>query len=229
MMLRKLFVVVAVLALAVPAMAMDISRDGTQTAEPNAFGTIPAGGDREDFEFNTAGTIDFVPDAGGSASGWCYYQTHVLNNGTGFDISVTEVAACTNEYTGEMIELPVEWVFELNSVIGDIGDPYVQDWDYRGDFYPSGPPDQFPPVTYDYLDVSGEGIVLLNGSDTVWGFENAGVIGQQNGGVMDTYGWWEGVWEPDANWGRTGVQQIKGNYGQTAAGEASFSQVKALY
>jgi len=228
-MLRKLFVVVAVLALAIPAFSATISRDGTQIAEPNAFGTIPAGGDREDFEFNTAGVINFVPDAGGSASGWCFYQTHVLNNNTGFDISVTEVAACTNQYTGEVIELPVEWVFELNSGIAGIADPYVQDWDYRGDFMPSGPLDQFPPITYDYIDVTGAGILILNGTNTVWGFENAGVIGQQVGGTMSTYGWWEGVWEPDSNWGRTGVQQVMGNYGQTAADDASFSQVKTLY
>jgi hypothetical protein len=228
-MLRKLFVVVAVLALAIPAFSATISRDGSQTATPNTFITNPANGDREDFEFNTAGVIDFVPDTGGSASGWCFYQTHVLFNGTGFDISVTEVAAATNEYTGEFIDLPVEWVFELNSGIGTIADPYVQDWDYRGDFMPSGPLDMFPPQIYDYIDVSGEGIMILAGTNTVWGFENAGVIGQQAGGVMDTYGWWGGVWEPDSNWGRTGVQQVKGNFGQTATEDASFSQVKALY
>ena len=42
-------------------------------------------------------------------------------------------------------------------------DLYVQDWDFRGDFMPSGPFDHFPPTTYDYIDVSGEGIMLANG------------------------------------------------------------------
>jgi len=226
-MLRKLIVVIAALALAVPAFSATISRDGSQVAVPNAFGTNPAGGDREDFEFNTAGVIDFVPDTGGSASGWCFYQTHALMNTTGFDITVTEIAACTNEYTGEVIDLPVEWVFELNAGIADVGDPYIQDWDYSGDFVHSGPLDQFPPITYDYIPISG--VMLLNGTSTVWGFENAGVIGQQTGGVMDTYGWWGGIWEPDSNWGRTGVQQIKGNYGGTASENTTLSQVKTLY
>ena len=227
-MLKKLIIIIAILALASPVMSMTISKDGTQEATPTNAMSIPTSqGDREDFEFNTAGVIDFVPDAGGSASGWCFYQTHALVNGTGSDIFVTEVAACTNEYTGEIIDLPVEWVFELNAGIGDVGDPYVQDWDFRGDFMPSGPLDQFPPTTYDYIDVSGE--VIIDGSSTVWGFENAGVIGQQVGGVQDTYGWWEGVWEPDSNWGRTGVQQVKGNFDVIANEETSFSQVKALY
>jgi hypothetical protein len=229
-MLKKLIVVIAILALASPVLGVTVSKDGTQDKPVTSTPTVPEnGGDREDFEYNTAGPIDAIPDTGGSASGWCWYQTHVLTNGEGSDVMLTEVAACTVENSDDPVALPVEWVIEMDATIGDIADPYIQDWDYRGDFMPSGPPDQFPPVVYDYIDISGEGIVWPMGVSMVWGFENAGLIGQIGGGPMDTYGWWEGVWEPDSNWGRTGVQQVKGNYVVTPTEEVTFSQVKALY
>ena len=117
----------------------------------------------------------------------------------------------------------------MDADIFGVGDPYAHPWEFRGDFVHSGPFDQFPAITYDYIDVTGDGIVWPSGVSMVWGFENAGVIGQIEGGPMDTYGWWEGLWEPYSNWGRTGVQQVFANYGSTATEEASLSSVKALY
>jgi len=35
---------------------------------------------------------------------------------------------------------------ELDATIGDVVDPYVQDWDHRGDFVHLGNLDDFPPV-----------------------------------------------------------------------------------
>jgi hypothetical protein len=98
-----------------------------------------------------------------------------------------------------------------------------------GTFYPAGLPDTSPPTVYSVIDISGEGLVLPIGQSMCWGYENAGLCGQISYNGVETVGWYVNYWDSDAPYGRTGLQQFKGDYGIIANEESSLSQVKSLY
>ena len=223
-MLKKLLVVLAVLALAAPAFAATVSKDGLATMDITVSGNDTSG--RYALEFSTGGAWDYIGPLGGNASGWCYYQLHEYTNETGGDLLIAEYGYPTAENSGDPIPLPVEWVVALTASVFDIADPYTYAWNFSGDFMPTAPIDD--PTVFSVIDVTGEGIVLPAGGTMVWGCENAGIINQDYFNGVVTYGWYSGIWESDEPWGRTGIQQFGAGAG-TAALDASMGSVKALY
>ena len=225
-MLKKLLVVLAILALAAPAFALVASKDGTVITDPTTPNDATSA--RSAFEFNTGGAWDFPPTTNGSASGWSYYIIPVFTNETGGDLMLSELGFPTNEYTADPIPVPVEWNIYFGSNYMDITDPYTFAWTYMGTFMPLGAIDTSPPDTYTPVDVTGEGIVLPDGATMVWGYENAGLCGQTDFNGVVTIGWYVSYWDPDDTYGRTGLMQFGAGAG-TAAMDASMGAVKALY
>ncbi|MBM4118028.1 hypothetical protein FJ251_09885 [bacterium] len=228
-MLKKLFVAVAVLALAAPAFALVASKDGSVVTIPNGTPVDQPMGDRTDVMYNTGGAWDTVCTSNGSASGWSYYQMNVWTNTTGEPQTLVELGFPTNEYSSDPIAMPVEWNVDLNQTsIYNIINPYSHAWDGVGTFYPAGAPDTSPPTVYSIIDCSGAGLVLPDTQSMVWGYENAGLCGQISYNGVETIGWYVSYWDSDVPYGRTGVQRFK-SVGFTAAEESSLSQVKSLY
>ncbi len=229
-MLKKLFVAFAILALAAPAFALVVSRDGSVEIPSNSTPMDQPLGDRADVEYNTGGAMFTAATTAGNASGWSYYTMHVYTN-TGADgLSLLELGFPTNENSADPIAMPVEWNIDLgNGNIYSIVNPYTHAWDGVGTFYPAGLPDTSPPSVYSIIDISGEGLVLPMGQSMCWGYENAGLCGQISYNGVETIGWYVSFWDSDAPYARTGLQQFKGDYGIIANEESSLSQVKSLY
>lgn len=228
--MKKLFVAIAILALAAPAFALVASRDGLQVTTANSTPVDQPLGDRADVEFNTGGSMFFAPTTNGSASGWSYYIEHIWSNTTGFPLMLLELGFPTNEYSTDPIAIPVDWTVDLdNSNIFSIADPYTYAWDGLGTFTPVGIIDTSPPTEYTVVDVSGEGLVLDMGQSMIWGYENAGLCGQTDFNGEITYGLYQGFWDDDSLYGRTALQQFTADYAGTAAEDATLSQVKSLY
>jgi len=226
-MLRKLLVMAAVLALAVPALA-SVTRDHVNPVD--ATGDVQTIVNREDVEFNTCGAMGFPPAGGGGPSTWAFWTAHVYTNNTGYDICITELGAPTCEYSGEPIAMPVDATIELNTnTVFAIADPYTFAWDGLVTFTPIEVMDTLPPTVYTPVDFTGAELVLLNGQSMVWGYENAGYMGLANYSGQDTYGLYQGAWDGDFNYGYTAPFQFKGNFCTTATEDGSFSSVKSLY
>jgi hypothetical protein len=226
-MLRKLLVMAAVLALAVPAFA-SVTRDHLNPVDPT--GDVQTIIDREDVEFNTCGAMDFAPTGGGAPSGWAYWSVHVYTNNTGFDLCLTEIGAPTCQYSGEPIAMPVDATIALNNNnVFSIADPYTYAWDGLVTFTPLEATDTLPPTVYTPVDFTGESLVLPNGQSMVWGYENAGYMGLAAYSGQVTYGLYLGAWDADSNYGYTAPYQFKGNFCTTATEDASFGAVKSLY
>ncbi len=226
-MLKKLVIVLGVLALAVPAMA-STTRDFVIPGDAQSGVELITS--REAVEFSTTGIMDDPPASGGAPSGWAFWTVSVFTNDTGQDLCLTELGAPTCEYSGEPIELPVIASILLNAAdpFVDCPDPYTTVWDLAVDFLPLDPIDTLPPVTYTPVDLGGA--VLPAGSSMIWGYENAGYMGLAGyASGVETYGLYMGAWDPDSNYGNTANIQFKADYCVTATEEATFSSVKALY
>ncbi|MBN2170693.1 MAG: hypothetical protein JW819_05145 [Candidatus Krumholzibacteriota bacterium] len=224
-MLKKLVILMAIMAIAVPAWSAVVSRDGTEVDSNPSVLVGEVSIVRSDFEYNTGGAIDVIPTLGGSASGWAWYILHVLTNSTGHDLWVKELGFPCNMGTGE-VTWPVEWVFYAGGLPGD---PYATAWTFSGDFTPVDTGTTLPPTIYTYIDVEADMVILPNGSSWAWGYENPGYCGQVSYNGVETWGWWSGLWESDVSWGRTAVLQIKADYYTTPVQDATISAVKALF
>jgi hypothetical protein len=163
----------------------------------------------EDWEWNSGGTIDIVPTLGGSASGWGTYFITTVENDTGENILLTEFGfPCGGPGT-------VDWILWYD--VGGINPPSggAGTADETGEFDPvSDDPDQFPPTTYTYVDLTGENLLIEDGAFVCFGYENPGMGGQISYNGTQTWAWYSGYWDPDQDWGRTAILQIKGNYGE---------------
>ena len=222
--MKKITLLIAVLAMvAVAALAADegiVGKKG-QTLPVQDLPAQPAGGGtRADVEYNTAGAIDAPATTGGSWDGWgSYFITNWFNN-TGQDVTLVEFGwPCGGPG-------PVDWVVWITE--GLPGAPGTET--FSGQFTPaSGDPDEFPPSTYSYVDVSASGVMIPADATFYFGYENPGIGGQVDFNGVDTWAWWEGAWDPDSGWSRTAVLQFKGNYGGIATDQMTYSQVKTLF
>jgi len=225
--MSKLLIAVVVLALVVsPALAeMTACKDGTPAKWRPAPPNEPSGV-RYDYAYNTGGTLDFVPDLGGSADGWGeWFITTVLND-TGNDLILLEFGfPCGGPATGAY-----GWVVwtDMGGLIPPGGGATTAD--YFGAFTPFDPdPTVFPPTTYTYVDVSAEYIIIPDGTYFCFGFDNTGHGGQTYFNGVDTWAWYEGFWDPDQDWGRTAILQVKANYYGTPVEETTWCAIKGLY
>jgi len=181
---------------------------------------------RADFEYNTGGVIDFVPDTGGSSDGWGEWFIVTVHNDTGMNLHLKEFGfPCCGPPTGDY-----GWV--LWTDVGGMNPPAgnAMTAEHHGAFTPVDPsPDTFPPTVYTYIDVSGRALVVPADAYFCFGFDNTGNGGQTAFNGVDTYAWYENTWDPDQGWGRTAILQVKADYIMTPVAESTWGAVKALY
>lgn len=219
-MMKKLILLAGLIALiASSAFAAEgiVGKKG-ETATITDPVAISGGGMRDDFEYNTGGTIDFACDLGGSSDGWGTHFMAMVNNNTGQDLYLTELSfPCGGT-------IPAGWFVSVGAMPGDYNT------DFMGSFTAADPTEPFPPTVYTYVDISEEGIVVPVGMDVYWGYINPGIGGQTYANGVTTWAWYLGAWDPDSDWGRTAILQIKASYDDpVAADSATMSSVKALY
>ncbi|MEZ4386622.1 MAG: hypothetical protein R3D98_03435 [Candidatus Krumholzibacteriia bacterium] len=176
---------------------------------------------RADVEYSTTGALDTPAALGGSATGWGSHFIASWANLTGQDVFLAEFGwPCGGQG-------PVDWVVWLTA--GSLpGAPGTQT--FSGTFTPASSDDvTLPPAVYSYIDVSGAGIVVPPDMVMYFGYENPGLGGQISYNGVDTWAWYDNLWDPDSGWGRTAVLQFKGNFGGVATEPTSLSRIKAIF
>ncbi|MCA9728792.1 MAG: hypothetical protein R3E12_11980 [Candidatus Eisenbacteria bacterium] len=226
-MLRKVLAsLVIALVVGSPALGASAHKDGTPT--PTQAPGVPSaeGAGGYDWAYGTGGALDVVPTTGGSAAGWGEWFITTVYNDSGQDVTLTELGfPCSGPTTGTY-----GWIVWLG--LGGLIPPAGQasTADYYGTFTPNDPdPNSFPPTVYSYVDVSGAGIVVPAGTYFCFGYDNTGTGGQIDFNGVETWAWYSGVWDPDVNYGRTALLQVKGIFGPTPVQESSWGKVKQLY
>lgn len=225
-MLKKLAIVLIVFALAAPAWASVISKDGTTARDAPAI--IGEPGVRDiDWVYNTGGSLDFVPDMGGSATGWAEWFVTTVYNDSGHDLYLIEFGfPCGGPATG-----PYGWlVWLLLPAIQPPPGP-AETALFYGAFTPTSPdPNTIPPTIYSYVDVTDVSIVIPADTYFCFGYDNTGMGGMTSFNGVQTWGWYGGVWDPDSGWGRTAILQVKASFTNPIATEPiTWGNVKALY
>jgi hypothetical protein len=120
----------------------------------------------------------------------------------------------------------VDWIVWLGAELP--GPPGTQT--FTGVFTPeSDDGTTNPPAVYSYIDLTLDWIVVPSGATIYFGYENPGIGGQISANGVETWGWYEGEWDPDSGWGRTAVLQVKANCLPVAAEHLTFSRIKALF
>ena len=220
--MKKLLTIIGILALMASGV---LAADGVCGKEGQ---TLPVqdnpaqgnSGTRADVEWNTTGTIDGPATTGGSADGWGPYFITAWTNDTGQDVSIIEFGwPCGGPG-------PVDWYVWISETLpGPVGTET-----FNGQWTPaSSDPDEFPPSTYSYIDVTAADIMIPTGATFYFGYENPGIGGQITANGVDTWAWYNGAWDPDASWGRTAVLQFKGTFGGVPVQTTTLSQVRSLF
>ena len=224
-MLRKLLLLVAVLALAAtPALGDTASKDYT----PVEFNPGPANtpsGTRADFEYNTGGVIDCVPTTAGSNTGWGEWFITTVYNDTGHDLRLMEFGfPCCGPPTE-----PYGWLVwkNMGGYVAPSGNAYTAE--HYGAFTPTDPGHTSPPTVYTYVDVSGEAIVIPAGNYFCFGYDNTDLGGQISYNGVETWAWYGGEWDSDVSWGRTAILQVKADYVVSPVEELTWGSIKALF
>ncbi len=223
--MRAVAILLVVMLLATPAFALQNSKIDEPFKWTPGHPNTPSGV-RADFEYNTGGVIDFVPDTGGSSDGWGEWFIVTVYNDTGMQLHLKEFGfPCCGPTTGAY-----GWV--LWSDVGGMNAPAgnAMTAEYYGAFTPLDPdPETFPPTTYTYIDVSGRALVIQPGAYFCFGYDNVGNGGQTTFNGVDTYAWYNSTWDPDQGWGRTAILQVKADYIMTPVADSSWGHIKSLY
>ena len=179
----------------------------------------------EDFEYNTGGALGTVPTTGGSSSGWGEWFINTVHNDTGYDLVLTEFGfPCCGPPTGTY-----GWIVWYD--VGGMNPPpgEASTADCYGEFAPVDPnPGTFPPTTYTYIDLTGEDIIIPDGNYFCFGYDNTGIGGQIDYNGVETWAWYEGVWDSDVPWGRTAIHQVLANY-YVALDQATWGSIKTSF
>jgi len=179
----------------------------------------------EDFEYSTAGSMGFVPTTGGSNDGWGEWFITSVQNNSGYDIALTQMAfPCCGDASDSYGW--VIWV-DVGGLVAPAGD--VGTCDYHGPYTPVDPgPGTFPPTVYTYVDISAENVIIPDGNYFCFGYDNTDTGGQIDFNGVDTWSWYEGVWDSDQGWSRTDIIEIYGNY-YTALEHSTWGAIKSTF
>ena len=227
-MIRKVLLAVGLLALvSAPVFSAPsiVSKSGLridpQPGAPNAPSQV-----QSDFEWNSGGAIDFVPDASGSATGWAEWFITAVQNTTGQDLVLEELGfPCDGPATGAY-----GWMVWIDTAIPPATPGAASTAQHYGSFTPASNTGATPPTIYTYVNVLPQGIIVPNGSWLWFGYDNTGFGGMTADNGTNTWGWYGGVWDPDFNYGRTAVLQVKAQYsGSVAATNRTWGAIKRLY
>ncbi len=225
--MKKLLVLGAVLAItASSALALTGSKDGSIATLNPGVPNVPSAV-RSDFEFNTGGAIDIAPTTGGTASGWGEFFVAPIQNTAGDAITIDELGfPCCGSETGEFGWLV--WVGDMGGPVQPMGDAYT--CDFHGSFTPVDPaPDTFPPTVYTYIAITG--VDIAAGAWFVVGYDNTGTGGHVDYNGNESFAWYGGAWDPEVNYSRTEVHQVKGSTGgsPSATEVSTWGGIKNLF
>lgn len=179
-----------------------------------------------DFEYNTSGTIGLLPTYVGSSDGWAEYFIVPVQNTTGQALAIKEFRfPCCGPTTSAY-----GWVVwtGLTGMVPPSGDPTTAG--YYGSFTPAIPTGGVAGdiTEYTIVDVSAAGIVIPAGGYWCFGYDNTMLGGQIASNGVVTYGWYEGVWDPDDSWGRTDLLEFAADY-VTALNSATWAEIKTQF
>lgn len=175
-----------------------------------------------DFEYSTAGAMGTVPTLGGSSTGWGeWFVTAILNN-SGHDLVLTQISIpCCGPTTGDYGWVVWTDVGGLNAPSGD-----ATTADFYGQFSPvDTSPSTLPPVTYTDIDVSAANVIIPAGNYFCVGYDVTGNGGQVSFNGVDTWSWYENVWDSDQSWGRTDIIDVYANF-DTALQRDTWASIK---
>ena len=162
-----------------------------------------------DFEYNSGGAMGTVPTTGGSSDGWGEWFVVSILNDSGQELTLTELGfPCCGPATGDY-----GWVVWTD--VGGLTPPSgeASTADYFDAFTPVDPnPETFPPLTYTYIDVTAENIVIAEGAYFCIGYDNTGNGGQVVFNGTDTWAWYGGAWDEDQGYSRTAVIEVSGDF-----------------
>ncbi|MCD4707550.1 MAG: hypothetical protein K8S62_07405 [Candidatus Sabulitectum sp.] len=178
-----------------------------------------------DFEYNTGGAMGTVPTHGGSASGWGEWFVVSVLNDSGHDLILTEFGfPCCGPPTGTY-----GWLVWVN--VGGLNPPAgeASTADFYGTFSPvDSNPSTLPPVTYTYIDLSSENIVIADGNYFCFGYDVTGNGGQILYNGVETWSWYNSEWDSDSSWGRTDIFEVSADY-DTALERNSWASIKTSF
>jgi hypothetical protein len=178
----------------------------------------------EDFEYNTGGTIDMTPTTAGSAAGWGEWFLATVENDTGHDLILMEFGfPCCGPPTGTYGWVVWTDMGGLNPPAGE-----ADTAEYYGAFTPADAGHTSPPVVYSYIDVSASSVIIPAGNYFCWGYDNTDLGGQIAYNGVETWGWYNGMWESDEPYGRTGLLQVKADY-YTALDQTTWGSIKSVF
>jgi hypothetical protein len=224
--MKAVAILLAVILLAaMPAFALEASKYDEPFQPKPGLPNAPSGV-RADFEYNTGGYIDFVPDLGGSSDGWGEWFITTVHNNTGEQLHLKEFGfPCAGPPTGDYGWLV--WT-DVGGMVPPAGDATTAD--HYGSFTPVDPnPETWPPTVYTYVDVSARAILIPVGAYFCFGYDNTGMGGQTGFNGVDTWSWYNNMWDPDQGWGRTDILQIKADYFTTPIDQTTWGVIKAFY
>jgi len=157
-----------------------------------------------EYQFST-GIWDQPPIYGGSSYGWGEWFVTAFENDTGEDIAVVELGMpCCGPTSDEY-----GWVvwYDLGGLSVPPGNP--QSADVYGFFTPADGGPTNPPVHYTYVDLSGENVVIEEGTCFAVGYDVTGRGGQVAYNGYSTWAWYSGRWDHDFDWGVTALIQCR--------------------
>ena len=158
----------------------------------------------EDFEYSTGGAMGTPATTGGSNDGWGEWFITSVENNTGLDLILTQLAfPCCGDASDSY-----GWIIwtDVGSLVAPAGD--VNTCDYYGVYTPADPDSTFPPDTYTYVDVSSSSIIIPAGNFFCFGYDNTQIGGQVDFNGVDTWSWYENAWDPDQGWSRTALIEV---------------------
>lgn len=180
---------------------------------------------RADFEYNSAGVMDHVPEYSGDAYSWAEWFIVTVRNDTGYNLVIKELGfPCCGPPTGDH-----GWVVWTNmpGLVPPAGGPTTAQ--YRGPFAPADPGTSIPPSTYTYLDVSDAEIFVLADTYFCFGYQNTNIGGLTDYQGIETWGWYCGEWWSDGDSSMTAVLQVKADRIYTPVAKSTWGAVKSLY
>jgi hypothetical protein len=157
-----------------------------------------------EYRFST-GAWDQPPTKGGTSYGWGEWFVTTFENDTGEDISITELGMpCCGPPSGDY-----GWVvwYDVGGLRFPPGTP--QSADEHGSYTPEDGGSTNPPVTYTYVDLSGEDVVIEEGTYFAIGYDVTRRGGQVPYNGYCTWAWYSGWWDPDYDWGVTALIQCR--------------------
>jgi len=221
--MRHIAIVLA-LALAVAPVLGSAAREFIVSDGPAGPGSDPSSV-RAEFEFNSSGAMDHVPEYSGDAYSWAEWFIVTVWNDTGYNLVIKEFGfPCCGPPTGDH-----GWVVWTNlpGFVHPSGGPTAAP--YFGAFAPVDGGTSIPPTTYTYLDVSDREIFILADTYFCFGYQNTNIGGLTDYGGVETWGWYCDEWWSDSDSGMTAVLQVKADRIYTPVERSTWGAIKSLY